>query len=201
MPHIFEPFYTTKPLGQGTGLGLATVYGIVKQNKGYIWAYSEPTMGTTFKVYLPCVAKPGKWGEVEDVKLETLTRGSETVLLVEDEQSVRQAAAEFLTLQGYTVFEAKDGLDALSVAKGCGATIHLLVTDVVMPNMSGGQLAKELAQLRPDTKILFVSGYAGKTVLDHNVVDVETNFLQKPYTLKQFSLKIRSALGSHLGQA
>ena len=201
MPHIFEPFYTTKPLGQGTGLGLATVYGIVKQNKGYIWAYSEPTMGTTFKIYLPCVARRGNWGEVEDVKAESLTRGSETVLLVEDEQSVRRAAAEFLTLQGYTVFEAKDGLDALSVAKGCGATIHLLVTDVVMPNMSGGQLAKELAQLRPDTKILFVSGYAGKTVLDHNVVDVETNFLQKPYTLKQFSLKIRSALGSHLGQA
>jgi two-component system cell cycle sensor histidine kinase/response regulator CckA len=201
MPHIFEPFYTTKPLGQGTGLGLATVYGIVKQNKGYIWAYSEPMMGTIFKIYLPCVARRGNWGEVEDAKPESLTRGSETVLLVEDEQSVRRAAAEFLTLQGYTVFEAKDGLDALSVAKGCGATIHLLVTDVVMPNMSGGQLAKELAQLRPDTKILFVSGYAGKTVLDHNVVDVETNFLQKPYTLKQFSLKIRSALGSHLGQA
>jgi CheY-like chemotaxis protein len=158
-------------------------------------------MGTIFKIYLPCVAGRNDSDEVTEVRTASATRGSETVLLVEDEQAVRRAAAEFLTLQGYTVFEAKDGLDALSVAKGYGSTIHLLVTDVVMPNMSGGQLAKELAQLRPDTKILFVSGYAGKTVLDHNVVDIETNFLQKPYTLKQFSLKIRAALGAHLGQA
>jgi two-component system cell cycle sensor histidine kinase/response regulator CckA len=113
---------------------------------------------------------------------------------VEDEPAVRRAAAEFLSLQGYTVLEAKDGVDALSVSKNHGSTIHLLVTDVVMPNMSGGLLAKEIAQLRPDTKILFVSGYAGKTVLDHKVVDLGTNFLQKPFTLKQLSLKIRSAL-------
>lgn len=119
---------------------------------------------------------------------------AETVLLVEDEQAVRRATAEFLALQGYTVLEAKDGVDALSVAKNHASTIHLVVSDVVMPNMSGGQLAKELAQLRPDTKLLFVSGYAGKTVLDHKVVDLETNFLQKPYTLKQLSLKVRAAL-------
>ena len=99
-----------------------------------------------------------------------------------------------MRLRGYTVLEAKDGVDALAVAKNTHSTIHLLITDVVMPNMSGGQLAKELAQLRPDTKLLFVSGYAGKTVLDHNVLDLETNFLQKPYTLKQLSLKICSAL-------
>jgi two-component system cell cycle sensor histidine kinase/response regulator CckA len=194
LPHIFEPFYTTKPLGQGTGLGLATVYGIVKQNKGFIWAYSEPAMGTVFKIYLPCVRGRDPSDAVGEVKTASVTRGSETVLLVEDEPAVRRATAEFLSLQGYTVLEAKDGLDALSVAKGHGSTIHLLVTDVVMPNMSGGQLAMELAQLRPETKLLFVSGYAGKTVLDHKVVDLETNFLQKPYTLKQFSLKIRAAL-------
>jgi signal transduction histidine kinase/ActR/RegA family two-component response regulator len=195
LPHIFEPFYTTKPLGEGTGLGLATVYGIVKQNKAFIWAYSEPRMGTVFKIYLPCVGGQDNWGEVENIKNGGVTRGSETVLLVEDEQAVRRATAEFLRLQGYTVLEAKDGLDALAVARNHRATIHLVVSDVVIPNMSGGQLAKELAQLRQDTKLLFVSGYAGKTVLDHKVVDLETNFLQKPYTLKQLSLKIRAALG------
>jgi two-component system cell cycle sensor histidine kinase/response regulator CckA len=198
LPHIFEPFYTTKPLGQGTGLGLATVYGIVKQNKGFIWAYSEPAMGTVFKIYLPCVRGRDPSDAVGEVKTASVTRGSETVLLVEDEPAVRRATAEFLSLQGYTVLEAKDGLDALSVAKSHGSTIHLLVTDVVMPNMSGGQLAMELTQLRPETKLLFVSGYAGKTVLDHKVVDLETNFLQKPYTLKQFSLKIRAALNPAL---
>jgi len=194
LPHIFEPFYTTKPAGKGTGLGLATVYGIVKQNKGFIWAYSEPTMGTVFKIYLPCVGGRDHAAEVEDLKSEPATRGSETVLLVEDERAVRRATAEFLTQQGYTVLEAIDGVDALAVAKNHESNIDLLVTDVVMPNMSGGQLAKELGQLRPDTKLLFVSGYAGKTVIDHKVFDLETNFLQKPYTLKQFSLKIRAAL-------
>ena len=113
---------------------------------------------------------------------------------MEDEAAVRRAAAEFLGMQGYTVLEAKDGLDALAVAKSHGANIHLVVTDVVMPNMSGGQMAMELTHLRPDVKLLFVSGYAGKTVLDHKVFDLETNFLQKPYTLKQLSGKIRGAL-------
>jgi PAS domain S-box-containing protein len=194
LPHIFEPFYTTKPLGEGTGLGLATVYGIVKQNKGFIWAYSEPTMGTVFKIYLPCIGGGNNLQEDNDGKDPSVTRGTETILLVEDEQALRRATADFLRLNGYTVLEAKDGLDALSVARNTSAVIHLLVTDVVMPNMSGGQLATVLSQLRPDTKLLFVSGYAGKTVLDHKVVDLETNFVQKPYTLKQLSLKIRTAL-------
>ena len=198
LPHIFEPFYTTKPLGEGTGLGLATVYGIVKQNKGFLWAYSEPRMGTVFKIYLPCVSVEKTTVESDSVKTERPARGSETLLLVEDEPAVRRAAAEFLGLQGYTVLEAKDGVDALSVAKGHAATIHLVVTDVVMPNMSGGQLALELSNLRPEAKLLFVSGYAGKTVLDHKVFDLETNFLQKPYTLKQLSGKIRAALNQTL---
>ena len=140
---------------------------------------------------------PGRERSVEKVtslKSEGIARGSETVLLVEDEHAVRRATAEFLHLNGYTVLEAKDGLDALAVARTHYSTIHLVISDVVMPNMSGGQLAKELAELRPDTKLLFVSGYAGKTVLDHKVVDLETNFLQKPYTLKQLSSKIRAAL-------
>jgi two-component system cell cycle sensor histidine kinase/response regulator CckA len=199
MAHIFEPFYTTKPPGRGTGLGLSTVYGIVKQNKGFIWAASAPDRGTEFQIYLPCAAGQDQAEEVEEVGSTVATRGSETVLLVEDEPAVRRATAEFLTLRGYTVLEAKDGVDALSVANNHSSTIHLLVSDVVMPNMSGGQLAKELALLRPETKLLFVSGYAGKTVLDHHVVDLETNFLQKPYTLQQLSMKIRGALkqGTH----
>lgn len=123
-----------------------------------------------------------------------LARGTETLLLVEDEQALRRASAEFLCQQGYKVLQAKDGLDAIAVAENHPSAIDLLVTDVVMPNMSGGELARKLAQLRPDMKFLFVSGYAGKTVLDHKVVDLEMNFLQKPYTLKQFSLKIRAAL-------
>jgi two-component system cell cycle sensor histidine kinase/response regulator CckA len=194
LPHIFEPFYTTKPAAQGTGLGLATVYGIVKQNNGFIWAYSEPAMGTVFKIYLPCASGNGRAVESQGAKSEIAPGGSETILLVEDEPAVRKAAAEFLRLRGYSVLEAKDGLDALSVARNHGTSIHLVVTDVVMPNMSGGQLAKELARLRPDARLLFVSGYAGKTVLDHKVFDLETNFLQKPYTLKQLSTKIRQAL-------
>jgi response regulator receiver domain-containing protein/histidine kinase/DNA gyrase B/HSP90-like ATPase len=139
LPHTFEPFYTNKPLGKGTGLGLATVYGIVKRNEGFIWAYSEPAMGTVFKIYLPCVDRGDYAGEDEEAKGAGPFRGSETILLVEDEQSVRNATAEFLRLQGYTVLEAKDGVDALSVVKKTRSTIHLLITDVVMPNMSGGR--------------------------------------------------------------
>ncbi len=194
LPHIFEPFFTTKPSGEGTGLGLATVYGIVKQNRGFVWAYSEPQMGTVFKIYLPCVAEHHTTLDIENNKHQKAARGTETILLVEDEQAVRRATTEFLRLQGYTVLEAKDGLDALSTARSCSSPIHLVVTDVVMPNMGGGQLATELTQLRPDTTFLFVSGYAGKTVLDHKVIDLETNFLQKPYTLKQLSSRIRAAI-------
>jgi two-component system, cell cycle sensor histidine kinase and response regulator CckA len=194
MQHIFEPFYTTKPSGEGTGLGLATVYGIVKQNKGFVWPYSEVGKGTIFKVYLPCVADPlhptGLFGAEPGASVQ----GSETILLVEDEQAVRQATSEFLKLQGYTVIEAPDGLQALAIARNLGSAIDLVVTDVVMPNMSGGQLAAEMESIFPSTKVLFVSGYAGKTVIDHRVTDLETNFLQKPFTLGQLSAKIREAL-------
>jgi two-component system cell cycle sensor histidine kinase/response regulator CckA len=194
LPHIFEPFFTTKPLGQGTGLGLATVYGIVKQNHGFVWVYSEAGMGTIFKIYLPCVEDQPVTMAIPEPAVEAVLRGTETVLLVEDEEALRRAAAEFLRLRGYTVLEAHDGVDALSVSRNHGSAIHLAVTDVVMPHMSGGQLAKELETLRPETRVLFVSGYAGQTVLDHKVVDVENNFLQKPFTLKQLAGKIRTVL-------
>jgi two-component system, cell cycle sensor histidine kinase and response regulator CckA len=194
LPHIFEPFYTTKPSGKGTGLGLATVYGIVKQNNGFVWVYSEAGMGTIFKIYLPCVKDRASAPELSDPDPEKMQRGTETLLLVEDEEPLRRAAAEYLSLRGYTVLEARDGLDALAVTKNHGSTIHLAVTDVVMPHMSGGELARELETLRPETRVLFVSGYAGQTVVDHKVVDVETNFLQKPFTLKQLAGKVRTVL-------
>ena len=198
LSHVFEPFYTTKPSGKGTGLGLATVYGIVKQNHGFVWVYSEPGMGTTFKIYLPCVADQPVTLQVPDATAEAVVRGTETVLLVEDEEALRRAAAEYLGLRGYTVLQARDGLDALSVTKNHGSTIHLVVTDVVMPHMSGGQLAKELDTQRPETLVLFVSGHAGQTVLDHKVVDVDHNFLQKPFTLKQLATKVRAVLDHRL---
>jgi PAS domain S-box-containing protein len=190
---VFEPFYTTKPSGKGTGLGLATVYGIVKQNHGFVWAYSEPKIGTIFKIYLPCVKEQVAVAE-PPVASVTPARGSETVLLVEDEDALRKATAEFLSLRGYNVLEARNGLDALSVTKSHESPIQLAITDVVMPHMSGGQLAKELETLRPEMRVLFVSGYAGQTVLDHKVIDLESNFLQKPFTLTQLASKVRTTL-------
>ena len=194
LPHIFDPFYTTKPSGKGTGLGLATVYGIVKQNHGFVWAYSEAGMGTVFKIYLPCVRERVTSVEAPGKPVEPLARGTETILLVEDEPALRRATLEFLSLRGYTVLEAKDGQEALSVARNFGEPIHLAVTDVVMPRMSGGQLARELASIRPALRALFVSGYAGQTILDHKVVDLENNFLQKPFTLRQLANKVRAIL-------
>jgi PAS domain S-box-containing protein len=197
LPHIFEPFYTSKPAGKGTGLGLATVYGIVKQNKGFIWVYSEAGCGTVFKIYLPCVTARKQHEDAGKISPEPMAVGSETILLVEDEQAVRCAAADFLRMRGYDVIEACDGQQALIAAQKRNDKIDLLITDVVMPNLSGGELGKELRNLRPAIEILFVSGYAGQTVLDHNVVNLETNFLQKPYSLKQLAKRIRTLLDQH----
>lgn len=197
LPHIFEPFYTTKVSGKGTGLGLATVYGIVKQNKGFIWPYSELNRGTVFKIYLPCIAQNALCDEAEEEeKAQVVERGTETILIVEDEPSVRSAASEFLRMQGYSVLEAKDGLDALTVMQGHASPIHLVVTDVVMPNLSGGELAEQIRRIKPGIKLLFVSGYAGRTVLDHKVFCSGNNFLQKPYTLKDLAAKVREGLRS-----
>jgi two-component system cell cycle sensor histidine kinase/response regulator CckA len=194
LSHVFEPFYTTKPSGKGTGLGLATVYGIVKQNHGFVWVYSEPGMGATFKIYLPCVQDHSVVAEISETRPEPALRGTETILLVEDEEPLRRASAEFLSLRGYTVLEARDGLEALSIAKNHREAIHVAITDVVMPRMSGGELGKKLGTFRPETRLLFVSGYAGQVVLNHHVVDVENNFLQKPFTLKELAGKVRTVL-------
>lgn len=194
LPHIFEPFYTTKPSGKGTGLGLATVYGIVKQNQGFVWVYSERARGTVFKIYLPSINVRTQVPDPGNAETKIVTGGSETILLVEDEEAVRRPASEFLRRQGYHVIEAKDGVEALEVGRQYTFDIHLLVTDVVMPNLSGGELAEQILHERSEMRLLFVSGYAGKTVLDHKVVDLETNFLQKPYTLRQLAQKVRGAL-------
>jgi len=193
LAHIFEPFFTTKEKGKGTGLGLATVYGIVKQNGGFIWVYSEPGLGTTFKIYLPQVGHAIDRAVVRHFP-EISVQGWETVLLVEDEEAVRRAACEFLTLCGYKVLEAKDGQHGIQVARSYSGPIHLMITDVVMPHMSGSQLAQQLTLERPSMRVMFVSGYAEKTILQHGVLESSAKFLQKPFTLKALGQKIRAVL-------
>jgi two-component system, cell cycle sensor histidine kinase and response regulator CckA len=195
LPHIFEPFYTTKENGKGTGLGLATVYGIVKQSGGFIWVYSEPGMGTTFKIYFPRVEAKVRKALEETVSLDiSKLRGSETVLLVEDENAVRRPTFEFLRQCGYTVIEAKAGLQAIDAAHKHQGRIDLMVTDVVMPGMSGGQLAELLGEKYSEMKVLFVSGYSEQVVQRHKIADVHSNFLQKPFTLKSLAAKMREIL-------
>ncbi len=198
--HIFEPFYTTKEEGHGTGLGLATVYGIVKQSGGYVWVYSELKKGTTFKIYLPRIAEGQFRARTVRIDERTSLKGWETVLLVEDETPVRKSEQEFLTRCGYNVLEAANGEEALGIARDFPGPIQLMITDVVMPQMSGAKLATELAQQRPDMRVLFVSGYAEKTVLRHGHIDVAAHFLQKPFSLKALSRKIRSVLKAEISE-
>jgi PAS domain S-box-containing protein len=193
MPHIFEPFYTTKEEGKGTGLGLATVYGIVKQNSGFIWVYSEPGMGTTFKIYFPRVRQT-KLAPQPATVTEGCPRGCETLLLAEDEAAVRQSTREFLSMNGYVVLEAKNGTEALALARSYKGTIDLMIADVVMPQMGGAKLAAELATDRPTMRVLFVSGYAETTFQRHGTIDVTARFLQKPFSLKALARKIREVL-------
>ena len=190
---IFEPFFTTKGPGKGTGLGLATVYGVVKQSGGYVYVYSEVNHGTTFKIYLPQVN-----AELDKVTSDTESkghaRGTETILFVEDEQSVRDLVREFLNGTGYCVLEAADGLQALKVAATHPGPIHLLVTDVVMPHLSGSELAAKLSKERPDVRVLYISGYTDDTVFRHGVLEGGVAFLQKPFNLKALAQKIREVL-------
>jgi len=194
LPHIFEPFYSTKEENEGTGLGLATVYGVVRQSGGFVWVYSEPGMGTTFKIYLPSV-HAANWKRPHAETVEEFTpHGCETILLVEDEPAVRQSEREFLLLNGYLVLEASDGEDALHLVAGFNGPIHLMISDVVMPRIGGAKLAERLRSLRPDLKVLFVSGYAEATVLRQEGIDLATGFLQKPFSLKTLARKIREVI-------
>ena len=191
--HIFEPFFTTKERDKGTGLGLSTVYGIVKQSGGYIWVYSEPGRGTTFKIYLSRVDE-----EIVDVDppmpLPGVARGSETILVVEDEEVVCSLTRELLQSRGYTVVEAHHGAEALQICERYEGDIHLVVTDVVMPQMSGPVLAERIAHLRPGIKVLYMSGYTSNALAHLGVPDVDVSCLQKPFTLESLTRKVREVL-------
>jgi len=199
--HIFEPFFTTKEKGKGTGLGLATVYGIVKQSGGYVWVYSEPGRGTSFKVYLPRIEdEPTARGRDGKSDARELPRGSETVLLVEDEKGVRELAREYLELTGYTVIAAEDGHTALELAAMHVGPIQLLMTDVVMPGISGRELAGRVKTLRPEIKVLFMSGYTDQAVVHHGILDTDAALLQKPFTMAALAAKLREILSTEMVQ-
>jgi PAS domain S-box-containing protein len=193
--HIFEPFFTTKG-PKGTGLGLSTVYGIVKQSGGYIWVYSELSKGTTFKIYLPRVAASGEPAVQIATPVETSRAepGTETILVVEDEANLRYLARQFLEKQGYKVVEAADGAVAMQIAVAHEGVIHLLLTDVIMPGMNGRELAQRISEIRPNIKILYMSGYTENVVGHNGMLDAGVRLLQKPFNLRDLKSKVREVL-------
>jgi CheY-like chemotaxis protein len=190
---IFEPFFTTKEFGKGTGLGLAMVYGAVKQSKGWIWVYSELGKGTTFKIYLPLVHEAIAAREIRKAR-RAAPRGTETILLVEDQEGIRELTREFLEAGGYTVLEAREGSEALQIAERHQGTIDLLVTDIVMPKMGGCELARCLTARRPQMKTLYMSGYAEYAAAERGALDEKSVCLQKPFSRDTLLHKVREVL-------
>ncbi len=193
LSHLFEPFFTTKEQGKGTGLGLSTVYGIVKQSGGDIWPYSELRGGTTFKIYLPRVDEPLE-PAAPYRRLGLPTSGSETILLVEDEPTVQALVCNILERQGYTVLQARHGVEAIRIAGEHQGSIALLLTDVVMPEMSGRELAERMVTLRPEIRVLYISGYADTAIVHHGVLHADAFFLQKPFSPDELTRRVRLIL-------
>jgi PAS domain S-box-containing protein len=198
--HIFEPFFTTKEKDKGTGLGLSTVYGIVKQSGGNVWVYSELNKGTTFKVYLPQIQEEPEF-QVAASAETSINSGSETVLLVEDEDTVRRLASELLQDSGYKVLEANGGEEAIQLFRDCEEPIDLLITDVVMPRISGKEVADQLRLVHPETRVLFMSGYTDEAIVHHGIVDYGIAFIQKPFSEQALAQKVREVLDSQGGHA
>ena len=194
--HIFEPFFTTKEQGKGTGLGLSTVYGIVKQSGGYIWVSSGIGKGTSFKIYLPRVfemaepapARPPMKDEPQVAGLES------TLLLVEDEAGIRELTSELLAAWGYEVLVARNGVEALEISNRHRGIIHLMVTDVVMPHMNGRDLVRRVRQMRPEMKVIYMSGYTDNLVLQGGMVEEGSDFIQKPFSSDTLAKRVRAAL-------
>ncbi len=195
MARIFEPFYTTKERGKGTGLGLSTVFGIVRRSNGFIWVDSEEQVGTTFTIHLPRV--DGQAVAATSAPPTTL-RGTETILLAEDEEQVRAVARDILQRAGYTVLEARTPEEAIAIAESPDTPIDLLLSDVVMPQMSGPELAKQVKARRPQLKVLCMSGYAEDATVRHGVIDAGLPFLQKPITVEGLTKKVRAVLDGPL---
>jgi two-component system, cell cycle sensor histidine kinase and response regulator CckA len=191
--HVFEPFFTTKEPGKGTGLGLSTVYGIVKQSGGFLELASEPGAGSTFTIYLPRLEGIVVTPKVK-IPITASFRGEETILLVEDEDMLRGLLAKFLRLYGYTVLEARHGGEALLTCEQHPGPIHLMVTDVVMPQMSGRELADRLTPLRPGMKVLYMSGYTEDALVQHGVADLSVAFLQKPFRPIELARRVHAVL-------
>jgi CheY-like chemotaxis protein len=193
---LFEPFFTTKLIGHGTGLGLATVYGIIKQSDGFVWVYSELGKGTTFKVYLPRINTPLAEQCERRLVAAPSRGGSETLLLVEDEEAVRRLARTLFERNGYRVLEAPNPTVAETLCTDEPARIDLMVTDVVMPGMSGPELFRRLQALRPSMKVLYMSGYAAEAIVHRGVLDPGVAFIQKPFTLAGLMEKLREVLNA-----
>jgi two-component system cell cycle sensor histidine kinase/response regulator CckA len=192
---LFEPFFTTKEVGKGTGLGLATVYGMVKQSGGYVWCYTEPGRGTCFKVYLPRVEEMADAVRRRDAVWTGKTHGTETILVVEDEEPVRQLVSNVLETRGYTVLRASDGEQALMLSGYHAGPIHLVVSDIVMPGMTGPEMVDRIAADRPGVKALFMSGYTDGTVAHHGFLAEDAAYLEKPFGLDKLTAKVREVLG------